>query len=56
MDKSVSKTNRQIYEKLYGRSLAEQELFNIKRNLTGFFTILMKMDKQQRKNSNEQSN
>lgn len=44
---------KQTFEQLYGHPLSERELFNIKRNLAGFFNVLIKMDKQQRSKSNE---
>lgn len=47
---------KQTFEQLYGRPLNERELFNIKRNLVGFFSVLIKMDKQQRSKSNEKGN
>lgn len=37
---------KKSFEKLYGRSLTEQELFSIKYNLIGFFNTLIKLDKQ----------
>lgn len=49
---SIKKT----FEQLYGRPLSERELFNIKRNLVGFFSVLIKMDKQNRNKTNEQGN
>lgn len=53
--KLVKPINKVVFERLYGRSLTDQELFNIRRNLTGFFNVLIKIDQQQKK-SNEQSN
>lgn len=47
---------KQTFEQLHGRPLSERELFNIKRNLVGFFSVLIKMDKQQRSKSNEKGN
>lgn len=45
----MKQSNEQLkmsLEKLYGRTLTEQELFSIKYNLLGFFETLIKLDKQ----------
>lgn len=35
---------KETFEPLYGRSLSDQEAFNIRQNLVGFFETLMKID------------
>lgn len=42
-------TNKEVYERLYGRPLTNQELFNIRQNLVGFFTTLIKIDQANKK-------
>jgi hypothetical protein len=37
--------NKNIFEKLYRRELSKQELFEINRNLVGFFDTLIRLDK-----------
>lgn len=37
--------NKEVFEKLYKRELSKQELFEINRNLTGFFETLIRLDK-----------
>lgn len=49
VDKDFQPKNREVYERLYGRSLTNQELFNIRQNLVGFFTTLIKIDQQSKK-------
>ncbi|MEI6144328.1 MAG: hypothetical protein WCP91_01875 [Candidatus Berkelbacteria bacterium] len=44
------------YEKLYGRELSESEMAEIDHNLLGYFTVLMKVDKRLRSQSDEQNN
>lgn len=41
--------NKEAYERLYSRSLTNQELFNIRQNLVGFFSTLIKIDQQSKK-------
>jgi hypothetical protein len=49
VDKNFQLKNREVYERLYGRSLTNQELFNIRQNLVGFFTTLIKIDQHSKK-------
>lgn len=49
-------STKKTFDQLYGRSLSEQELFNIKRNLAGFFSVLIKIDQQNKNKTNEQGN
>ena len=37
--------NKEVFERLYKRELSKQELFEINRNLIGFFETLIKLDK-----------
>lgn len=39
---------KQVYEKLYGRELTNQEHFEIQQNLVGFIEILIKLNKKQK--------
>lgn len=41
--------NKEVYERLYGRLLTNQEIFNIRQNLVGFFATLIKIDQQSKK-------
>jgi len=43
--------NKQVYERLYGRELTNQEIFEVKQNLMGFFEMLIKLDKKQKSDS-----
>ena len=36
--------NKEVFERLYKRELSKQELFEIQRNMTGFFETLVKLD------------
>jgi hypothetical protein len=38
-----------VFEKLYGRSLTKKESYEIRKNLTGFFEILVQIDQTLRK-------
>lgn len=46
VDKDFQPKNREVYERLYGCPLTNQELFNIRQNLVGFFATLIKIDQQ----------
>lgn len=37
--------NKEVFESLYKRELSKQELFEIQRNMTGFFEVLIRLDK-----------
>ncbi|EKE06077.1 MAG: hypothetical protein ACD_19C00087G0003 [uncultured bacterium] len=37
--------NKEVFERLYRRELSKQELFEIQRNMIGFFETLIKLDK-----------
>lgn len=37
--------NKKVFERLYKRVLSKQELFEIQRNMIGFFTTLINLDK-----------
>ena len=39
---------RQFWEKRYGRPLTDEDLREIRTNLSGYFTFLAKMDKPER--------
>lgn len=48
---------KQVFENLYGKPLSGQELFDIERNLKGFFDLLIKIDQRDKKGKgNEQDN
>ena len=49
VDSDYQPKNKEVYERLYGRSLTNQELFNIRQNLVGFFATLIKIDQQSKK-------
>lgn len=46
METNCDGLNKEVFERLYNRSLTNQELFTIKQNLVGFFDVLMKIDEQ----------
>jgi len=37
--------DKEVFERLYKRELSKQELFEIQRNMIGFFETLVKLDK-----------
>ncbi|OGY30842.1 MAG: hypothetical protein A3A57_01125 [Candidatus Woykebacteria bacterium RIFCSPLOWO2_01_FULL_41_12] len=47
----IAGLDKQIYERLYGRELTNQEIFEVKQNLMGFFEMLIKLDKKQKSDS-----
>jgi hypothetical protein len=54
MKPDVTLLDKSVFERLYNRSLTNQELFEIKQNLIGFFNLLIKIDLEVTKN--EQNN
>lgn len=46
METNCNEQNKEVFERLYNRSLTNQELFTIRQNLVGFFNVLMKIDEQ----------
>ena len=42
---TINPTTKLAYEKLYGRTLSNQEVFEAHHNLIGFFNVLLKIDK-----------
>lgn len=42
--------NKKLYEKLSGRELSDQEAFEAKHNLVGFFDLLYRIDKRNKEN------
>jgi len=40
---------KEVFEKLYNRPLDKKELFKIKKNLTGFFEVLVRIDQDLKK-------
>lgn len=53
METSCDGQNKAVFERLYNRSLTNQELFTIRQNLVGFFNVLMKIDEQSKGNVSE---
>lgn len=48
---------KETFEPLYGRSLSDQEAFNIRKNLVGFFETLIEIDDELKgQEGNEKSN
>ena len=45
--------NKQVYEKLYGQELTNQEFFDVKQNLMGFFEVLIKLDRVQKERNKQ---
>ncbi len=45
--------NKQVYERLYGRELTNQEFFDVKQNLMGFFEVLIKLDRVQKERNKQ---
>lgn len=43
--KTVKPETKKAYEQLYERPLSNQEVFEANHNLTGFFNVLLKIDK-----------
>ena len=50
----IAGLDKQIYERLYGRELTNQEIFEVKQNLMGFFEMLIKLDKKQKQTQFQQ--
>lgn len=46
----MENSNKKFYEKLSRRKLTDQEAFKAKSNFTGFFDLLLKTDRRNKKN------
>lgn len=44
MRADTSSKTKEVFEKLYDRPLSKKELFKIRKNLTGFFEVLVQID------------
>jgi len=44
-EQTINPTTRLAYEKLYGRTLSNQDAFEANHNLIGFFNVLLRIDK-----------
>lgn len=53
METNYDGQNKEVFERLYNRSLTNQELFTIRQNLVGFFNVLIKIDEQSKGNVSE---
>lgn len=49
-------TPKQAFEKLYGETLTEREVFDIEQNLLGFFQLLKIIDDRIKEQDNDQNN
>jgi hypothetical protein len=47
---------KQLFEPIYGRHLTNQEIFSIEQNLLGFFRLLIKLDRETKKESRNEPN
>jgi hypothetical protein len=47
---TISKTSKQVFEELYKRELTPQEVYECEHNLFGFFALLEKIDRRNKKN------
>ena len=50
MKPDVTLLDKSVFERLYNRPLTDQELFEIKQNLVGFFATLIKIEEISNKN------
>ena len=48
-------TPKQAFEKLYGKTLSEREVFEMRENLVGFFELLKKIDDRNKANNNKET-
>jgi hypothetical protein len=48
--------NKELYEKLSGKSLSDQEAFEAKHNLVGFFDLLYRIDKRNEEKAKNSQN
>lgn len=50
MQSKVTKNkNNEMFEKMYGRPLTKKETYEIRKNLTGFFEVLIQIDQSLKK-------
>lgn len=55
METDCDGQNKAVFERLYNRSLSNQELFIVRQNLVGFFNVLIKIDEQSKGKVSEKS-